>query len=75
MSEIWHSKKNDCRLSRTQVNRISPTNPKNLLFIDKTDNICNILAFFLQYIQNNHYFCNTKTHTIYENNHNKNEKI
>lgn len=34
-----------------------------------------LLAFFLQYIQNNHYFCNTKTHTIYENNHNKNEKI
>ena len=22
MSEIWHSKKNDCRLSRTQVNKI-----------------------------------------------------
>ena len=21
LSEIWHSKKNDCRLSRTQVNR------------------------------------------------------
>ena len=35
LSEIRHSKKNDCRLSRTQVNRISPTNPKNLLFIDK----------------------------------------
>ena len=24
MSEIWHSKKNDCRLSRTQVIRLLP---------------------------------------------------
>ena len=22
LSEIWHSKKNDCRLSRTQVNKV-----------------------------------------------------
>ena len=24
LSEIWHSKKNDCRLSRTQVNKSNP---------------------------------------------------
>ena len=24
LSEIWHSKKNDCRLSRTQVSKLDP---------------------------------------------------
>ena len=32
---ISNQDKEDRDASRTQVNRISPTNPKNLLFIDK----------------------------------------
>ena len=41
LSEIWHSKKNDCRLSRTQVN-ISP--------IELIVNNCNWSARFLSHI-------------------------
>lgn len=35
LSEIWHSKKNDCRLSRTQVTKlIPPTGSNNLSSVE-----------------------------------------
>ena len=51
MSEIWHSKKNDCRLSRTQVNNTILPNSiftkNNIALIKNIDKIAltTIIAF------------------------------
>ena len=46
LSEIWHSKKNDCRLSRTQVNGFEYTNKEK---IDKIKR--NGLTVFCQFLE------------------------